>query len=481
MSSTLKASWESILQQLSKDISRANLITWFQKTALLEFENGILTVGIPRQFFLAWHTANSKDKIQEVAKEVLGNVRSVEFSVDGNLDNPENESAIDVLKLFPKGEVKMRKLPKRAEVKIDGEIISKMISPKYSLQNFVVGSENRLAYASCKAVGEHPGGMQEDGVFPYNPLFIYGGVGLGKTHLLQATGNEILRKNNTLVVLYLTAESFVSEIVEGIQKRKMEKVREKYRKVDVLILDDIQFFAGKDRSQEVFFHIFNDLYDAGKQIILSSDKPPAELELTADRLRSRFSMGLAIDVQFPDYETRLAIVRMKAQEIGLVLENEILNFIAFNVHHSIREIEGVLREIRAQEEFEGVNPTIKGAALILRKLYKDQDIVGYDEERNVPGPVRSMDDIVEQVADFYSVTKTDVLGKARNREFVIPRQVAMFFCKKYLRFSLQRIGTFFSGRDHTSVIHSLDMVKKRKKTDPQFWRDTNTLRKELGF
>ncbi len=470
----LKQQWEAILIALAPEISRANLITWFQKTALLGFQEGVLTVGVPREFFLSWHRTNSQEKIRAAASAFLKNIEKVEYVVDGTLDHPGDERIVDILALFPSGELKVRKLPNRAEVKIGGEIVSKMITAKYTLQNFVTGPQNRLAHAACKAVAADPGTA-------YNPLFIYGGVGLGKTHLLQGTGNEVLEKRPNFVVVYLTAENFVSEIVDAIQKRKVDKVREKYRRIDVLILDDIQFLAGKDRSQEIFFHLFNDLYDAGKQVILSSDRPPTELELTEDRLKSRFTMGMAVDVHFPDYETRLAILRNKAQDFALIVENEVLNFIAYNVHHSVRELEGVLKQIRAQEEFEGVSPTVQSVAKILRKLYKDQDIFGYDEEREVPGIVKSMDDIVERVADFYEVTKSDVLGKARNREFVVPRQVAMYLCKKYLKHSLQRIGFFFGNRDHTSVMHSLAQVAKNRKNDPQFWKDVNSIQKELGF
>lgn len=466
--------WEAILESLAHDISRVNLITWFQRTAILSYETGVLTIGIPREFFLSWHLKNSRSLIASAAKQHFPDLSSVEFMVDGKLENDADGRAVDILDLFPSGKSSVRKLPKKAEVLIGGEIKSKMLSSKYTLQNFVVGPENRLAFAACKAIAAAPGGE-------YNPLFIYGGSGLGKTHLLQGAGHEIMNRHEKLVVLYLTAENFVNELIEAIQKRKMEKVREKYRKVDVLAIDDIQFFAGKDRSQEIFFHIFNEFYDSGKQIILSSDRPPSELELTEDRLKSRFSMGMVVDVQFPDYETRIAILQMKAREQSMIIENEILNFIAFNIHHSVRELEGVLKQVKAQEDFEGVKPSVQSVAQIIRKLYRDQNIVGYDEDREVHALAKTMDDIVEKVADFYSTTKSDILGPSRKREFVVPRQVAMFFSKKHLNHSLEKIGIFFGNRDHTSVIHAINQVVKKKKIDAQFWKDVNTIRKEMGF
>ena len=470
----LRDAWERILLGLSEKMSRANLITWFKNTAIFGFEDGLLTIGLPREFFLTWHESNSRNSLLEAAQREFPEVQKIEFFVDGSLEEGNHLGTVDVLALFPSEKLKVRKLPGRGEEKIGNEIISKSIDDRFTLRNFVVGRENQLAHAAACAVADSPGGA-------YNPLFIYGGVGLGKTHLLQGAGNEIRKKFPNKTVVYLTAENFIAEVVDAIQKRKMDRVREKYRKIDILLIDDIQFFAGKSRTQEVFFHLFNDLYDAHKQMIFSSDKPPSELELTEERLKSRFTMGMVVDVHFPDFETRLAISKIKAREAGVMIEDELLNFIAFNVHHSIRELEGVILQTKALIELQKITPTMRSVSDILKKLNKEQKILGYDPEKVEPNFAHSMDDILEGVCDFYSVPKSEVLGSGRKSEYMTPRQVAMYMMKKYLRASLQSIGEYFSGRDHTSVLHSVNKVERKRKTDPQFWREFNTIRKEIGF
>ncbi len=477
-----KMAWEAVLRELSVHIPRSQLLTWCQRSALLNIEEDILILGIQSDFYRGWFE-KQKPQILQIAKTIFKDVKGIEIIIDKEVASGKHLGIVDIPHLIKNLEpdeeeerkIKTRKLPNRHEEKLEGEFISKIIDERFTLRNFVVGEENQLAHAACRAVSDDPGGA-------YNPLFIYGSVGLGKTHLLQATANEIRRKNQETLVVYLTTENFIAEVVEAIQKRLMEKVRQKYRKVDVFILDDIQFLAGKDRTQEVFFHLFNDLYASKKQIILSSDRPPLELELTEDRLKSRFSMGMIADIKLPDFETRLAISKIKAQEMGIMLDDELLNFIAFNVHHSIRELEGVMLQTKAQIELQGISPTPKSVAKILKELNKGQKILGYsEEEKSSTGLARTIEDVLEGVCDYYQVPKSEVLGTSRNREFVVPRQIVMYLVKKHLKLSLQIIGEFFTGRDHTSVMHSLKKVEQAKKDDPNLWRELNTLTKELGL
>ncbi len=468
----MKELWKKVLVGLSDDISRPHLITWFQGSCVIDINGQTMVVGLPRQIFVNWHEKNSRTKIVKVAQGYRPEVRKVEFLVDGRLENKEDPRVLDLLTVFPQ-EKKTRKLPKVSEVKIRGSILSRMLNPRFTLQNYVVGPENRLAHAAAEAVAQAPGRK-------YNPLFIYGGVGLGKTHLLQGIGNEILRSNPSKAVAFVSAENFFAEFIEMIRNQKGDRFRDKWRKADVFIIDDIQFIAGKERTEEAFFHLFNDLFDAGKQIILSSDKPPSELKDMSKRLVSRFSMGMIADLYLPAFETRVAILQQKAQELGVVLDMDILSFISENIHHSIREMEGILTQIVAKIDIEGDYPTKKSVSEIIGRVNKDMRI-NSDHPEELPAYSRDMNDLVEHVASHYSVTKREVIGSSRAREFLVPRQVAMFFCKKYLKLPLKKIGDFFGGRDHTSVMNSIKRVEAKKKTDPAFWRSINYLRKEMGF
>lgn len=476
--------WEQVILEFAKKIPKAKIMTWFRHSGLLELTKEKAVVGIPRQFYLSWHEKN-KNEMLIFLRKYEPNLQRIEIVVDGALESEKLHLTVPLEGILnistgksDDSTLKSRKLPKQSSVKITGDhgetYVSKIIDSKYTLQNFVIGEENQLAHAACQAVANSPGGA-------YNPLFIYGSVGLGKTHLLQAVANAIIKKNPNFLVVYLTTENFIAEVVEAIQKRKMDQVRKKYRRVDVFILDDIQFLAGKDRTQEIFFHLFNDLYAGKKQMIFSSDRPPMELELTEDRLKSRFSMGMIADVKFPGFETRLAISKVKAIEEGVMLDEELLNFIAYNVHHSIREVQGVILQTKAQLELQGIAPTVKSIAKILKQLNKDMDLTGYTETKVDKGPASTMEDVIHAISDYYNVTSSEILGTGRKREFMRPRQVSMYLIKKHLHQSLQSIGEFFSGRDHTSVMHAVKKVEKDIKSDPDFWREVNTLQKDLGL
>jgi chromosomal replication initiator protein len=473
--------WEKILFEIAPHIPKSKMLTWFRHTALFEYDEKKAVIGLSREFYLSFHEKNTKKYLIEAFQKESPFFETIEFVIDGALENEKQNLTPDLSRIFPqtsseKDPMESRKLPRQSSVKItkDGEeFVSKLIDTRFSLQNYVIGEENQLAHAACQAVANNPGGA-------YNPLFIYGSVGLGKTHLLQATANEIIKKDSKSLVVYLTTENFIAEVVEAIQKRKMEQVRKKYRKVDIFILDDIQFLAGKDRTQEIFFHLFNDLYAGKKQMIFSSDRPPLEMELTEERLKSRFSMGMIADVKFPDFETRLAICKIKSIEAGIMLDEELLNFIAQNIHYSIRELEGVIVQTKAIMELTHTTPSIKSVANIIKSLNKNQEIIGYAMDNDEPRERKlTTEELVEGVSGYYGVSYNDVIGTARKRDFMIPRQVSMFLLKKHQKKSFQSIGEFFSGRDHTSVMHAVKKIEKKRKDNPEFWREMNTIEKEL--
>ncbi len=405
------------------------------------------------------------------AQELDPTIEQVVYKVDGALkDDPLR--TFDLLEAFP--EQKKRKVAGKQEVKMAEGIVSKILSPRYTMENFVVGSNNRLAYAACQAVAAQPGGK-------YNPLFLYGGVGLGKTHLLQATGNAILKQMPRATVVYTTTEDFTNQVIEAIQQQRMEQFRKRYRVVDVLIIDDVQFLANKERTQEEFFHTFNALYEDHKQVILSADRPPQELQLE-DRLTSRFERGMIADISVPDYETRLAILSEKVMDYQLFMDVTVLQFIAEHTTKNIRELEGILMQAVAQYELEQRMPTVRSIADIMRKLNKDPhelpEHVGFEIQ---PQRIATFQDVMEAVSRYYSVSVADMVGASRVREILIPRQIAMFLCKKYLRMSFVRLGELFSNRDHTTVMNAVEKIEEKLQNDPQLLREVRALEKELDF
>lgn len=469
--SALQEMWLRMLSHIETRIPRSQFITWFKDTAILGLEEGTLVVGLPLPMSLNWHLEHYRALTLQTAQEQDASIHQVVYQVDGGLkDDPLR--TFDLLQAFP--EQKRRKVTGRQEVRLAEGIVSKILNSRYAMDNFVVGSGNRLAYAACQAVAAQPGGK-------YNPLFIYGGVGLGKTHLLQATGNAILKQMPRSTVVYTTTEDFTNQVIEAIQQQKMEQFRRRYRLVDVLIIDDVQFLANKERTQEEFFHTFNALYEEHKQIIVAADRQPQELQLE-DRLTSRFERGMIADVSAPDYETRLAIIVEKAKEYQIFMEMTVLQFIAEHATKNIRELEGILMQAVAQYELEQRVPTVKSIAEIMRKLNKDpheeEDHIGFEIS---PKRIATFQDVLEAVSRYYSVSVQDMIGQSRVREILIPRQIAMYLCKKYIRISYVRSGELFSGRDHTTVMNSCEKIESKMQNDPQLLREVRALEKELDF
>ena len=315
------------------------------------------------------------------------------------------------------------------------------LNPKYTFDSFVVGNNNRFAHAAALSVAEAP-------ATAYNPLFIYGGVGLGKTHLMQAIANEILVNNRNANILYVTAEKFTNQLINAIKENKTEMFRNKYRNIDVLLIDDIQFIAGKDRSQEEFFHTFNALHDDGKQIIISSDRPPKDINLLQDRLKSRFEWGLIADISNPDYETRLAILRKKAQLDNIIVDDEILSDIATKIDSNIRELEGILKKLIANASLTNCPITIEMAEKAINDVVTKKD------------KVLSLELIQETIAKYFNITVEELKGVKRSNDVTLPRQIAMYLCRNVAQLPLTKIGEGFGKRDHTTVIHACTKIEK---------------------
>ena len=463
--------WLKMLKELYPQMQRGQFITWFKNTTILGREGGTLVVGLPIPMCLNWHMEHYRGMTQKAAQKFEKGIETIVYKVDGSLkDNIER--TFDLLEHFP--EKKRRKLPGKQEVKLAEGVVSKILAPRYTFDNFIAGSKTQLAHAACRAVATEPGGK-------YNPLFIYGGVGLGKTHLLQATGNAILRKMPKAAVVYTTSEDFTNQVVKAIASRKMDQVRKRYRCVDALIIDDVQFIAKKERTQEEFFHTFNTLYEEGKQIIISADRPPQELQLE-DRLTSRFERGMIADVGEPDYETRLAILTQKAQEYELFIDLSVLQFIAEHTTKNVRELEGILMQAVAQYELEQRMPTVKSIAEIMSKLnkdlYEEEDPVGFD----VPvKPRATFEQVLEAVSGYYSVSVSDMIGTSRVREVLIPRQIAMYLGKQFCHMTFMQLGQVFSDRDHTTVMHAVKKIEKQMRDDAQLMREVRSIQKDLDF
>ncbi len=462
--------WRAVLSELKDAIKKADFLVWFQGTNILKIDEGIAVIGLPSIFAKDWFEKRYKDLILEALKKHNDQIVELKFEIDSRMLT--DSRGIDLRDLEKQTKKKIRKLPNRDEVSVgeDGAT-SKMLNPKYLLSNFVVGDDNRLAHAACCAVARQPGKA-------YNPLFVYGGVGLGKTHLLQATGNAVLQNYPDVQVVYGTAEKFTNEVVEAIRKSDTRNFQKKYRRVGCLIMDDIQFFANKGKTQEEFFHTINELYDGNKQIIFSSDRPPRELKGIAERLISRFEMGMIVDVSVPDYETRLAILQKKCQEREILLPNDVLEYMAFNCHNSIRELEGVLTQVVAQAKLQQVVPSLNDVQKIFRKLGNEQ-LQDYEQPRDKQRAITG-EEVIEQIATYYKVPKSDLLGADRRRDILLPRQVCMYFLREEFNFSYEKIGELM-GRNHTTAMHACQKIVDLLQVDRVVVRDIGAIKNSIGI
>ena len=431
--------WQTVLAQLQMDMPRASYDTWVRDTRPVGYENGMLTVGVRNAYARDWLDSRLATTVNKLLIDTLNSKVSVNFIISQSEEtsfSPDVESAPASIEITPP-EPKPRHMT---------------LNPRYTFDTYVVGSGNRLAHAACQAVAEKPARA-------YNPLFLYGGVGLGKTHLLHAIGNAC--HISGLNVLYVSSEEFTNDLIAAIRTHTTQAFREKYRSADVLLIDDIQFIAGKESTQEEFFHTFNTLHGQDKQIIVSSDRPPKSLVTLEERLRSRFEWGLTADIQAPDLETRLAILRSKAERTGRHISDEILDSVARRVQSNIRELEGALNRIIAYADLSGSSLTPSLVEVALSDLLP--------QKKNI-----SPDKILEAVASTSGISMDELVGQNRSAKIAIPRQLAMYLLREFNEISLPQIGEILGGRDHTTVMYAIKKIEeddKLKKRAEGIWQN----------
>lgn len=422
--------WQSVLSEVELQVSRANFLTWLKNSRLIENSDEAITIALPNHFAKEWVESKYDKLILGIVRNFIASVKKVEYIVEGSMSKPPTQRT---RALVSEKQLSME------EFKVDPDT---NLNPRYTLSSFVVGSSNELAYAAASAI------IQSVGI-KYNPLFIYGGVGLGKTHLIQALGNEIKTfYKNKVKVKYVTSEKFTNDVVWAIRNKRTEDIKSAYRHIDVLIVDDIQFIGGKEKTEEEFFHTFNALYENNKQIIISSDRPPKSIPILEERLRSRFESGMIADVGFPDYETRVAIIRNKIQEKGASLSDECVDLIAKKISKSIREIEGVLNKVIFYQN----NYQKPVSVTQVEKIISE---IGEKDRINI-----NPNQIIKAVSNFFEISTNDLTGKSRNKEFIEPRQIAMYLLRDMLDMSYPYIANKIGKRDHTTVIYAYKKLSK---------------------
>jgi chromosomal replication initiator protein len=441
--------WQSVLGQLQTEMPKASFDTWVRDSQVLSYEDGILVIGVDNAYARDWLESRLASTVNRLLVGVMNRAVDVRFVVNSNddIDGVNEGLPLDVLDGETESTV-------NTQISIERH---PALNPRYIFDNFVVGSNNRLAHAAALAVAENP-------AHSYNPLFLYGGVGLGKTHLLHAIGNACHERG--LNVLYVSSEEFTNDMINSIRMHTTQAFREKYRSADVLLVDDIQFIAGKESTQEEFFHTFNTLHGQDKQIIVSSDRPPKAMVTLEERLRSRFEWGLAADIQPPDLETRLAILRSKAERAGRTVPDEILETIARRVQSNIRELEGALNRIVAFADLSGSALTPQLAEVALADLLP--------QRRDL-----TPDQVVALVADKFKVTVDQLIGRDRSREIALPRQVAMYLLRRESNVSLPQIGEALGGRDHTTVMYAIQQIANKIETDSGLRRDVIDIKQQM--
>jgi len=434
--------WQAVLGQLQMEMPKASFDTWVRDTRPLSYENGILSVGVRNAYARDWLENRLASTVDRLLVGILNSNVSVEFAVmkEDRTGSPETEAAGNF----------------RAEAD-ESPALNSTLNPRYAFETFVVGAGNRLAHAACMAVAEKPARA-------YNPLFLYGGVGLGKTHLLHAIGNAC--HGRRLNVLYVSSEEFTNDLINAIRTHTTQAFREKYRSIDVLLIDDIQFIAGKESTQEEFFHTFNTLHGQDKQIIVSSDRPPKALVTLEERLRSRFEWGLAADIQPPDLETRLAILRAKAERTGRFVPDEILDTVARRVESNIRELEGALNRIIAFADLSGSTLTPQLVEIALADLLPQRPNIAPEK-------------IIELVAREWQTSVEDLLGRDRTQKIAVPRQVAMYLLRKETDASLPQIGDVLGGRDHTTVMYAIQKIANEIETKADLRKRVVNVKQQL--
>jgi len=440
--------WQAVLAQLQLSLSPASFTTWFKNTKISSLEKNTAIISVPNSFVKEWLEQKYTKTILKILHSLNEDIKEIRYEIKSVKKEEKIKRDFIVLN---EGQLDFQ------EFKTDKDT---NLNLKYTFTNFVVGPSNELAHAAAWAVSQNPGQI-------YNPLFIYGGVGLGKTHLLQAIGNEIVKKFSEKRVIYLQTEKLISEIISAIRNHRIEGLKEKYQQVDVLIVDDVQFLAGKEKTQEEFFYIFNSLYEKNKQIVLSSDKSPKAIPALTERLRSRFEGGMIADITYPDFETRMAILKTKCQEKRIELDEEVLSFVASNIQKNIRKLEGALNILIAHKKLQKKNIDLEIAKTLLK------DLIQPSFKRITPK------EIIKTVAEFYDVSERELLSNTRKKEIVKPRQVAMYLIREELKGSFPFIAKKFGGKDHTTVIYACEKVAKEIEENSNLREEINLIRQRF--
>jgi chromosomal replication initiator protein len=445
MTTDINTLWENCLNDIQKEVSVGHFNTWFKNTKPVKEEEGIIFIGVPNDFIKEWMVTKYQKMILKNLVTHAEHVRGVEFTIS-KISQTENKQ--DTVSIFSK----------KPELPISDIYTNRddNLNPRYTFDTFIVGPFNELAYAASQAVIKKPGKV-------YNPLFIYGSSGLGKTHLIQAVGNELKKNFPEKKVLYTTLERFLNEYVTSVQNSRGVPFREKYRKLDVLIIDDIQFISGKDGTQNELFHLFNLLYEQEKSIIFSSDKHPNHIIGLEDRLKTRFNAGMTIDIQEPDLESRMAIIKEKVGLSGNSIENDVLSYIASSVTGSIRELEGIINLINMHSEMKQKPVSLSEVKLLVRNSVKPKKVISFES-------------VVKQISEYYNLDENVIYEKTRRKEIVKARQIIMFILREDFNESYPSIGSKLGGKDHTTVIHSYEKIKQELKTDSELMKELEDIR-----
>jgi len=442
--------WQSVLAQMQLHISKANFSTWFQNTEITSKDNGKVIVSVPNVFCKEWLSNKYYKLILKTIYDMDNSVKELEFIVNAQPVKNVNPKILE----SDKNSIDQLKFD---EFKVNKET---NLNPRYTFDNFIVGSFNELAHAAALAVSDNPGHI-------YNPLYIYGGVGLGKTHLMQSIGNKVAEGPKKKKVKYISSEKLISDIISAIRSNNMESLKSNLSSIDVLIVDDVQFISGKVKTQIEFFHIFNSLYEKNKQIILSSDKPPNAIPELEERLRSRFEGGMITDIDYPDYETKIVILNSKLQEKNLKLPDDVLEYIALNVKKNIRELEGALNNLLIYYKSTNNVPNLEVAKKLLKSfIFSPFDIASHKK-------------IIETVAKFYNLEEKSLLNPSRRKEIVKPRQIAMFLLRKELKYSFPDIARKFGGKDHTTVIYAYKKINQEIEENSKLTNEINLIKQKV--
>jgi len=448
--------WQAVLAEFELKISKANFTTWFRNTGIAGFEKGHIMVCVPNAFTKSWlEKKYHSDIIKAIERITNKPIKKIEYKVENIKNIEEQECSPTATQTISSVQTPVYSIPTKT-------LSSKFgLNPKYTFNSFIVGKGSELAHAASQAVVSRPGDA-------YNPLFIYGGVGLGKTHLTQAIGHALLEANPNTKILYVSSEKFTNEFVTSVKEGRAKDFKDRYRNVDLLLIDDIQFIGGKEQTQEEFFHTFNELHQQGKQVVLTSDRPPKAIPALEERLRSRFEWGMIVDIAAPDLETRLAILKSKAQEKKFEIKDELLQMVATTIQSNIRELEGALNKIIAFHELKNISPNKESVKSIL-STFEGQSL-----KRSL-----TPKELIVTVAEFYGVEIDDVTGKSREKRLAQPRQIIMFLLRNELKLSYPAIGSELGGRDHTTAMHAHTKIGTEIENDPKIKQEIEAIKQRL--